>query len=153
MHCISPLESAGLSMLEASIDPSAAPAPTSVCSSSIKRITFSFWTISFMTSLSLSSNCPLYLVPAIRAPRSRLIIFLFIRLSGMSSAMIFCASPSTMAVLPTPDSPIKTGLFFTLLPRIWSTLSISSSLPTTGSSFPSFASSVISRPYSSRAGV
>jgi len=36
MHCSSPRESAGLKMLEASIAPSAAPAPTMVCNSSIK---------------------------------------------------------------------------------------------------------------------
>ena len=38
MHWISPRASAGLRMLAASIAPSAAPAPTSVCSSSMKRI-------------------------------------------------------------------------------------------------------------------
>ena len=32
--------------------------------------------------------------------------------SGTSPAMIRCASPSTIAVLPTPGSPISTGLFF-----------------------------------------
>ena len=37
MHCSSPRESGGLRMLAASIAPSAAPAPTSVCSSSMKR--------------------------------------------------------------------------------------------------------------------
>ena len=36
--CSSPRASIGLSMLEASIEPSAAPAPTTVCSSSMKRI-------------------------------------------------------------------------------------------------------------------
>ena len=34
----SPRASIGLSMFEASIDPSAAPAPTTVCSSSMKRM-------------------------------------------------------------------------------------------------------------------
>ena len=37
--CSSPRARAGFSMLEASIDPSAAPAPTSVCNSSINRDT------------------------------------------------------------------------------------------------------------------
>ena len=32
--------------------------------------------------------------------------------SGTSPATIRCASPSTIAVLPTPGSPISTGLFF-----------------------------------------
>ncbi len=38
MHCISPRAIAGLMMFEASIAPSAAPAPTSVCTSSMKRM-------------------------------------------------------------------------------------------------------------------
>jgi len=38
--------------------------------------------------------------------------------SGVSPETIFCASPSTMAVLPTPGSPIRTGLFFVLRQRI-----------------------------------
>ena len=140
-------------MFEASIDPSAAPAPTSVCNSSIKSITLSDWTISFITSFSLSSNWPLYFVPAISAPRSRLTILFSKRFSGISSAIIRWASPSIIAVLPTPDSPIITGLFFTLLPKIWRTLSMSFSLPITGSSLPSLASCVISLPNSSSAGV
>src|SRR4026207_597866 len=36
--CSSPRASIGLSMFEASIDPSAAPAPTTVCSSAVKRV-------------------------------------------------------------------------------------------------------------------
>ena len=32
--------------------------------------------------------------------------------SGTSPRTMRCASPSTMAVLPTPGSPISTGLFF-----------------------------------------
>src|SRR5215472_9949673 len=42
MHWISPRERAGFRMLAASSEPSAAPAPTSVCSSSMKMITFRF---------------------------------------------------------------------------------------------------------------
>ena len=38
MHCSSPRDSGGLRMFAASTAPSAAPAPTSVCSSSMKRI-------------------------------------------------------------------------------------------------------------------
>ena len=60
---ISPRESAGLSMFEASIAPSAAPAPMSVWSSSRKSTTFSDWRISFMTAFSRSSNWPRYFVP------------------------------------------------------------------------------------------
>src|SRR5580765_7060860 len=39
-HCNSPRLSAGLIMFDASIAPSAEPAPTMVCNSSMKRITF-----------------------------------------------------------------------------------------------------------------
>ena len=58
-HRSSPRARAGFSMLEASIDPSAFPAPTRVCSSSMKRITFpSAAVISFRTAFSRSSNSP-----------------------------------------------------------------------------------------------
>ena len=61
------------------------------------------------------------------------------------------AYPSEIAVFPTPGSPIRTGLFFVLLERIWMHLRISSSLPITGSSFPAFAMAVKSFPYFSSA--
>ena len=47
-----------------------------------------------------------------------------------------------MAVLPTPGSPTRTGLFLVRRERIWITRRISSSRPMTGSSFPARASSV-----------
>ena len=50
------------------------------------------------------------------------------------------AKPSTMAVLPTPGSPTRTGLFLVLLLRTCMTRSASRDLPITGSTFPSFAS-------------
>src|SRR6266853_125803 len=66
--CSSPRANAGFSMLEASIAPSAAPAPTSVCNSSMKTTYFpSALVISLSTALSRSSNSPRYLVPAINA--------------------------------------------------------------------------------------
>ena len=52
-----------------------------------------------------------------------------------------------MAVLPTPASPIKTGLFFVFLESILITLRISLSLPITGSSLWFLASSTRSEPY------
>ena len=58
---------------------------------------------------------------------------------GTSPETTFWAKPSTIAVLPTPGSPIRTGLFFVLLERICITRSISVVLPMTGSNFPSFA--------------
>ena len=60
----SPRASMGLSMLPASIAPSAAPAPTTVCSSSMNvTISPSLCLISFRTALSRSSNSPRYLAP------------------------------------------------------------------------------------------
>src|ERR671927_469667 len=60
------------------------------------------------------------------------------------------ARPSTIAVLPTPGSPISTGLFFVRRDRICITRSISVWRPTTGSSFPSEACFVRLRPNWSR---
>ena len=54
--------------------------------------------------------------------------------SGTSPLTILSAKPSTMAVLPTPGSPISTGLFLVRRDNILITLLISSSLPITGSS-------------------
>ena len=56
------------------------------------------------------------------------------------------ARPSTIAVLPTPGSPMRTGLFLVRRLRTWMTRRISSSRPMTGSSLPCSASSVRSRP-------
>ena len=100
-----------------------------------------------------SSNSPLYFVPAIKSPISSWITFLPSRISGTSEFTILVASPSATAVLPTPGSPRRTGLFFVLLARIWITRSISFSLPTTGSSLCSCAARVKSVPNSSRLGV
>ena len=52
-----------------------------------------------------------------------------------------------MAVLPTPGSPISTGLFLVRRESTCMTRRISSSRPITGSSLPARASSVRSRPY------
>ena len=58
--------------------------------------------------------------------------------------------PSTMAVLPTPGSPISTGLFLVRRDSTCMTRSISRSRPMTGSSFFSRASWVRLRPNWSR---
>ena len=108
----SPRASIGLSMLPASMEPSPLPAPTTVCSSSTKVMIWpSDSLISARTALRRSSNSPRYFAPAIIAPRSRDTNRLSRRDSGTSPATIRCASPSTTAVLPTPGSPIRTGLF------------------------------------------
>ena len=71
MQCSSPRASAGLSRFEASIAPSALPAPTSVCISSMNRMMPPSAPItSCSTALRRSSNSPRYLAPAISAPRS-----------------------------------------------------------------------------------
>ena len=67
--------------------------------------------------------------------------------SGTSPLTMRCARPSTMAVLPTPGSPISTGLFLVRRCRIWIVRRISSSRPITGSSLPSRARSVRSIVY------
>ncbi len=148
----SPRASIGLSMLPASIAPSAPPAPTTVCSSSMNVITSPpASAISFRTAFSRSSNSPRYLEPAIIDPRSREMMRLCLRLSGTSPSTMRRARPSTMAVLPTPGSPISTGLFLVRRDSTWMVRRISSSRPMTGSSLPLRASAVRSRPYFSSA--
>ena len=71
--------------------------------------------------------------------------------SGTSPRTMRCARPSTMAVLPTPGSPISTGLFLVLRERMRIARRISSSRPITGSSLPSRAIFTRSRPYFSSA--
>ena len=67
----SPRASIGFSRLAASTAPSAAPAPTIVCSSSMNRmIRPSAALISASTAFSRSSNSPRYLAPASSAPTS-----------------------------------------------------------------------------------
>ncbi len=143
----SPRASIGFSRLAASTAPSAAPAPTIVCSSSRKRTIWpaASWT-SLSTALRRSSNSPRYLAPASREPMSSAITRRSRRLSGTSPSTIRCASPSTIAVLPTPGSPISTGLFLVRRERTWITRRISSSRPITGSSLLASASAVRSRP-------
>ena len=105
-------------MLAASSEPSADPAPTSVCSSSMKMMAFWFSISSFMMVFSRSSNWPRYFVPATISERSSARMRLSARNDGTSPSAMRCASPSTMAVLPTPGSPISTGLFLVRRQRI-----------------------------------
>ena len=130
-----PRASIGLRRLAASTAPSAAPAPTIVCSSSMKRMTSpAASSISLSTAFSRSSNSPRYLAPASRAPTSSAITRLPASPSGMSPDTMRWARPSTMAVLPVPGSPISTGLFLVRRDSTWMTRRISSSRPMTGSS-------------------
>ena len=142
-----PRASIGFRRFAASTAPSAAPAPTIVWSSSMNRITCpAASSISFSTAFRRSSNSPRYLAPASSDPTSSATTRLPARPSGMSPATIRCARPSTMAVLPVPGSPIRTGLFLVRRERTWMTRRISSSRPITGSSSPRSARSVRSWP-------
>ena len=85
-----------------------------------KITSFAFLTSS-IAFLIRSSKSPRYFVPATIEVKSSATIFLFAKSSGTSSLTIFSASPSTIAVLPTPGSPIRQGLFFVRLDRIWIT--------------------------------
>ena len=101
---------------------------------------------SFITAFRRSSNSPRYFAPAISAPRSK-DTRRTRSVSGTSPCTIRFAKPSTMAVLPTPGSPISTGLFFVRRHRMRITRRISSSRPITGSIFPSSACFTRSMPY------
>ena len=143
----SPRASIGFSMLPASTAPRRAPAPTIVWSSSMNVTTSpSESAISLRTDLKRSSNSPRYFAPATIAPMSSATRRLCFSDSGTSPSTMRCASPSTIAVLPTPGSLISTGLFFVRRDSTCTTRRISSSRPITGSNFPCRAVSVRSRP-------
>ena len=146
----SPRASWGLRMLAASTAPSAAPMPMMVWSSSINRMTSPAAMTSSMVARIRSSKSPRYLVPATMEVMSRLTTRQLRSWEGTLPWATRWASPSTMAVLPTPVSPMRQGLFLVRRERIWMTRWISLSRPMTGSSRPARASSVRSRPYLSR---
>ena len=151
IQCSSPLASIGFNMLPASIAPSVLPAPTIKCSSSTNRIICpSLFLTSSSTAFRRSSNSPLYLAPATRAPISSEKICLSLKPSGTSPRTIRCASPSMTAVLPTPGSPMSTGLFFVFLDKIRIMFLISLSRPITGSNFWLLAFSTRFSPYLAR---
>mmetsp|Transcript_18538 Transcript_18538/g.48399 ORF Transcript_18538/g.48399 Transcript_18538/m.48399 type:complete len:333 (-) Transcript_18538:164-1162(-) len=146
MHRNPPLARAGFRMFPASMAPSAAPAPTKVCNSSINKMVFVSLEASATTSRNLSSNSPLYLVPATNRAISSVWTLAPFSFFGTSPSAIFWARPSAMAVLPTPASPTKQGFDFRLRSKIWTARAISSDLPTHGSSSPSRANAVRSTP-------
>src|SRR5579875_1948880 len=106
MHWISPRERAGFKMFAASREPSADPAPTSVCNSSMKMMAFCASINSFIMVLRRSSNCPRYLVPATISERSSARMRLSARKDGTLPSAMRWARPSTMAVFP-PDQRIQ----------------------------------------------
>src|SRR5919107_302769 len=105
--CSSPRASDGFRILAASTAPSAAPAPTSVWSSSMNSTQLPEFLTSSMIFLRRSSNSPRYFVPATSEPMSRVSRRLPISVSGTSPDAIRWARPSTIAVLPTPDNRIE----------------------------------------------
>ncbi|KAL1841790.1 hypothetical protein VTK73DRAFT_3379 [Phialemonium thermophilum] len=146
MQCSWPRASMGLSRFAASMPPSPeAPAPMSRWISSTNRtiISLESW-ISFSTPFMRSSNSPRYLLPATSAPTSSASSLQACRLSGTSALTMRWARPSTTVVLPTPGSPISTGLFLVRRDRMRMTRRISSSRPMTGSILPSRAMAVMS---------
>ena len=107
--------------------------------------------ISLSTAFRRSSNSPRNFEPATMLARSSARRRLSFSDSGTSPLAMRCAMPSTMAVLPTPGSPISTGLFLVRRESTCITRRISSSRPMTGSILPRRASSVRSRVYFSSA--
>ena len=124
-------------MFAASIAPSASPAPSTVCSSSTNSTTLpSEATTSASAVFSRCSNWPRNWLPATIPARSSATRRVSRSVSGTSPSAMRSARPSTMAVLPTPASPISTALFLRRRARISTVCSISSSRPITGSMRP-----------------
>jgi len=133
----SPRARAGFRILAASIAPAPFPAPTSKWISSINKIISpADCCTSRITFLRRSSNSPCLLAPAISEPISSEYTWFPARFSGTSPFTIRWARPSTIAVLPTPASPIIMGLFFRLREIICKILRISSVRPIIGSISP-----------------
>ena len=112
MHLICPLESAGLSKLDASsVPPEAAPAPIRVWISSMNKIALGLSFKDLSTPFKRCSKSPRYLVPASKAPISSEYTLDSAKISGTSFWVMRHAKPSAIAVLPTPASPTNKGLF------------------------------------------
>ena len=114
---------------------------------------FGFSVSSFMIAFRRSSNWPRYFVPATISEMSSASRRLSARKCGTSPKTIFWASPSTMAVFPTPGSPMSTALFLVRRQSTCWTRSSSSWRPTSGSSWLRIAASVRSRLNSASSGV
>mmetsp|Transcript_9390 Transcript_9390/g.34442 ORF Transcript_9390/g.34442 Transcript_9390/m.34442 type:complete len:374 (+) Transcript_9390:1564-2685(+) len=152
MHWKSPRARAGFSRLAASMEPSslAVPDPISKCISSMNNRMFSSFVTSSITFWTRSSKSPRYLVSATSRPSCRHITRFPTRRFGTCPSTMRCARPSTIAVLPTPGSPTRQGLFFLRLTRIRIIRLSSSCLPIIGSSLPAMACAVRSTPHCSR---
>ena len=95
-----------------------------------------------MTCFSRFSNSPFTPAPAWSRPRSSVRTTTFLRTGGTSPCATRTANPSTTAVLPTPASPVRIGLFWRRRIRMSTIWRTSDSRPTTGSISPLRARSV-----------
>ena len=139
----SPRARAGFKRFAASPWPSLPPAPIKVCASSMNiMIGCGEAFTSAMTDFKRFSNSPFTLAPACNKPKSRVRTQTSFNGPGTSPEAIRKAKPSTTAVLPTPASPVKIGLFWRRRIRISTICLISSSRPSTASILPCLAASV-----------
>src|SRR5580658_1178032 len=92
------------------------------------------------------SNSPLIPAQAWRRPRSRLRTEIPASAGGTLPATIRWAKPSTIAVLPTPASPVRIGLFWRRRIRISMIWRISASRPMIGSIRPARGPGCSTRP-------
>ena len=138
-----PRAKAGFSRFAASPVPAAPPAPTRVWASSMNKIIgLGLACTSSITWRRRCSNSPFMLAPAWSKPTSSVRRETSRNDGGTSPATIFCAKPSTTAVLPTPASPVRMGLFCRRRIKMSMTWRISSSRPWIGSILPDLACSV-----------
>ena len=138
-----PRASAGFSRFAASPVPAAPPAPIKVWASSMKRmIGLGEDSTSSITWRRRFSNSPFTPAPACRRPMSSERRVTSLSTGGTSPSTMRRAKPSTTAVLPTPASPARIGLFCRRRSRISITWRISASRPTILSISPERAFSV-----------
>ena len=133
----------GLRRLAASPVPAEPPAPISVWASSMNRmIGVGELCTSSITERSRCSNSPFIEAPACISPMSSAQSRTFLSGGGTSPDAMRWAKPSTTAVLPTPASPVRIGLFCRR--RISTSINwrISSSRPRIGSISPDLALAV-----------
>ena len=149
----SPRTSAGLSMFAASIaTPIAVPWPIRLCSSSMNRMH-----VAGGGRLRDDRADALLVLSAVRrAGEQRHVVErqeanLAKRRAARVPAAMRCASPSAIAVLPTPAGPTSVGLFLPCRSRMSMTRETSSSRQRTGSRRPARASAVRSRVKRARA--
>ena len=119
----------------------AAPAPLIICASSMNNTVLPRFSKALSTNLKRSSKSPRYLLPASILLMSKLYTVYSFRNSGTFSFTILKASPSAIAVLPTPGSPTRITLFLLRRPNARAIFSSSSIRPITGSIFSFFTPS------------